>query len=205
MDPRRHAPATERNGEAILEVLREILPERGRLLEVASGSGQHAAFFAPRFPGLVWQPSDVDASALASTDAWTEDLRGANVPAAIRLDVLDDDWGLGDADASLDAIFNANMIHISPWSCCLGLLGGAARHLRPGGVLVMYGPYRIGGEHTALSNADFDCSLREQDAAWGVRDLEEVERAAAAVGLGLRRRFEMPANNQTVVFRRGPA
>jgi SAM-dependent methyltransferase len=191
-------PAPERNKRPILDVLRRVLPERGRALEIASGSGQHAAYFAAELPQLTWQPSDVDADNLASIRAWVADAALPNLLAPIALDVCAADWGTG----RVDAVFNANMIHIAPFACCEALLKGAARHLVPRGVLVMYGPFRIGGAHTAESNAEFDASLRARDPRWGVRDYEDVVQLAAAAGLRAEERIAMPANNQTLVFRR---
>jgi SAM-dependent methyltransferase len=191
-------PAPERNKGPILEVLRRVLPARGVALEIASGSGQHAAYFAAQLPELVWQPSDVDEVNLASIRSWVAEAAGSNLRAPLELDVCASDWGVG----LVDAVFNANMIHISPWECCAGLIAGAGRHLAPDGVLVMYGPYRVGGAHTAKSNADFDASLKARDARWGVRDCEAVAALALEEGLALEERVEMPANNQVLVFRR---
>jgi len=199
---RRHAPATERNREPILEVLRAWLPPRGQVVEIACGTGQHAAFFAPRFPGLVWQPTDPDPEARASADEWTANLD--NVCPALELDASSNLWPVGEADA----IFCANMIHISPIEACTGVLAGAARILRLGGCLVLYGPYRVGGRHTAPSNESFDEDLRARDPAWGIRDLEFVIETAAAAGLAHQATVPMPANNLCVVFRAsgvGPA
>jgi len=193
-DSRRHAPAAVRNREPILEVLSRVLPARAAVLEVASGTGEHAAFFATALPGLVWQPSEHDVEAFASIIAWTEGL--PNVRAPLRLDAAQDPWPV----TTVDAVFNANMIHIAPWEACLGLLRGAGRHLGPGGVLVLYGPYTLAGRHTAPSNAAFDDDLRRRDPSWGVRDLDAVAEAAQARGLVLRERVAMPANNQTLVF-----
>lgn len=198
MDPRRNAPACERNRDPILAVLTEVLPREGRLLEVASGTGQHAAYFAPSFPSLRWQPTEYDGGALASIDAWAAASGAANIEPALVLDVTAEPWPFG----TLDAVFNANMIHISPWRTCEALMAGCGRHLRSGGRLVVYGPYKIGGAHTAPSNVDFEAWLKGQDANWGVRDLEAVEDVARAAGLLLQRRVEMPANNQTLVFER---
>jgi hypothetical protein len=196
-DPRRHAPAAERNRGPIAAVLARVLPSEGTILEVASGTGQHVAHFAAELPSLKWQPSERDAEAFPSIAAWTEGL--ANVKPPLRIDVSEDPWPVG----AVDALFNANLIHISPWEVCRGLLRGASRHLVPGGVLVLYGPYCIGGVHTAPSNAAFDLDLRSRDPSWGVRDLEAVVAAARANGLALVERVEMPANNQTLVFQRG--
>lgn len=195
---RRYAPAAERNRTPILEVLRRVLPRTGLVLEVASGTGQHAAYFATALPGLVWQPSEREEDAFPSIAAWCADL--PNVRAPIRLDVRETPWPVGD----LAAVFSANLIHIAPWEVCRALLEGAGAHLVRGGALVLYGPYRIGGAHTAPSNEAFDQELRSRDPAWGVRDLEAVVAVARAQGLVLEERVAMPANNQTLVFRRRP-
>jgi SAM-dependent methyltransferase len=193
-----HWPAPERNKVPILEVLQRALPSQGRLLEVASGSGQHAAYFARALPGWTWLPSDIDPRNLASITAYVAEAELPNLEPPRALDVLSDDWQVGE----LDALFNANMIHIAPWECCAGLMRGAGRNLRPGGVLVLYGPFRIGGDHTAPSNREFDLDLRRRDPRWGVRDLETVVELAAAAGLRHRETIAMPANNQCVVFER---
>lgn len=200
-DRRRHAPAAERNRGPILEVLRRVLPERGTVLEIASGTGQHVAYFAAALPALVWQPTERDAADLASIAAWAEHAGVANVRSPLVLDVTRAPWPVG----TVDAIFNANMIHIAPWRTCAGLLRGAGQHLAAGGVLVTYGPYRVGGAHTAPSNAAFDADLRARDPSWGVRDLEAVVELAGSHGLTLAERVAMPANNLTLVFRRGTA
>jgi SAM-dependent methyltransferase len=190
--------APERNQAPILAVLQRTLPPTGTLLEVASGTGQHAVHFARHLPSFTIQPSDVDAENLASIQAWADEANLPNLRFPLQLDVCDDDWKVG----PLDAIFNANMIHIAPWNVALGLIGGAARHLRSGGVLIMYGPFRIGGEHTAPSNQAFDESLRQRDVRFGVRDVEAVTTLAQRHGLTLQERIEMPANNQVLVFQR---
>lgn len=197
MPERRHAPATQRNREPILEVLRTVLPATGTVLEIASGSGEHAVYFAAALPTLVFQPSDIDASALASIQAWIAESGLPNVSPPLRLDVTDQRWPTD----PVAAIFSANMIHIAPPEATVGLMAGAARHLLPGGVLVVYGPFRIDGAHTAPSNAAFDADLRARDPRWGVRDLEWVRDLAAGHGLTLEQRLPMPANNQTLVFR----
>ncbi|UCE32102.1 MAG: DUF938 domain-containing protein [Burkholderiales bacterium] len=195
----RHTPAAERNRQPILEVLAAVLPESGLVLEVASGTGQHVEHFAAALPALQWQPSDPDPDARASIDARIRLAGLDNVRAAIALDVRRTPWPLEAADA----IVCINMIHIAPWSAALALLDGAAAVLPPGGVLVLYGPYMRDGVHTAPSNARFDAYLRARDPQWGVRDLREVQAAAAAAGLALDRVLEMPANNLSVVFRKG--
>jgi len=197
-DARRFAPAAERNQGPILEVLRTWLPAEGALLELASGTGQHAVPFARHLPALTFVPTDVEPDNLRSIQAWRDETSLPNLEPPRALDVRGEDWGVGE----VQAVFNANLIHISPWECCTGVLRGAARHLAPGGVLVLYGPYRIGGAHTAPSNAAFDESLKSRDPRWGVRDLEAVLEQAEAVGLSFLERVPMPANNQTLVLRR---
>jgi hypothetical protein len=196
MDARRSAAATQRNREPILAVLRRVLPPAGVVLEIASGTGEHAASFALALPALRWQPSDPDAEARASIAAWCAGL--ANVAPPLALDASADAWPIERADA----IVCINMVHIAPWAACEGLLRGAARVLPGGGPLYLYGPYHVGGVPTAPSNAAFDADLRWRNPAWGVRDLEAVVAAAAAGGLRFVERVAMPANNLSVVFRR---
>ncbi|AEI63106.1 DUF938 domain-containing protein [Corallococcus macrosporus] len=195
---KRHAPATERNREPLLAVLREVLPATGRVLEVASGTGQHAAWFARALPHLTWQPTDVDAESLESIEAWRagEDLPNLLPPR--QLDASAASWPQADADV----ILNVNMIHISPWAACQGLMRGAGRVLPPGGLLILYGPYFVEGRQTAPSNLAFDASLRARNPAWGVRTLEAVTAEAALNGLERERVVDMPSNNLTVVFRK---
>ena len=197
-DARRSAPAAERNAEPIRAVLARVLPAAGLVLEVASGTGQHAAHMARALPGVTWQPSDVDAEALASIAAWVAAAALPNLRAPLALDVTAEAWPI----AAADAVVSINLLHIAPWSAALGLVRGAARVLGPGGVLCTYGPYRMGGRFTAPSNESFDASLRASDPDWGVRDARDVEAAAAAVGLALAEVIAMPANNHTLVFRR---
>ncbi len=194
---KRSAPATERNREPIAAVLREVLPERGTLLEIASGTGEHAAYFAGLFPDLLWQPSDPDPEALASIRAWREEAGAANLLEPLRLDASAEAWPVGAADA----ILCVNMVHISPWAATEGLMRGAGRLLAPGAPLVLYGPYRRAGVPTAPSNEAFDRSLRARNPEWGLRKLESVEAEAAKNLLRLDRIVEMPANNLTLVFR----
>ncbi len=199
-DPRRDAPATGRNREPILAVLRRVLPDPALVLEVASGTGQHGAFFASELRHLAWQPSEPDPEAFASIEGWAAHARsaGARVHPPLLLDARTHPWPI----ERCDAVFNANMVHIAPWEVCLGLLDGAARVLPSGAPLVLYGPYRIDGAHTAESNAAFDASLRGRDPSWGIRDLEAVTTRAGERGLHLEERIAMPANNQMLVFRR---
>jgi hypothetical protein len=200
-DPRRHAPATLRNREAILALLRDVLPKEGLLLEIASGSGEHAAFMAPLLAPLVWQPSDYEAEALPSIDAHAADSGATNIRPALRLDVTAADWPL----AKADALLCCNMIHIAPWAAAEGLVAGAARVLSaPDAPLILYGPFRRNGTHTAASNAAFDDSLKARDPDWGVRCLDsDVAPLAMRHGFTRMQVVEMPANNLTVIFRRG--
>lgn len=195
---RRQAPAAARNREPILEVLRRVLPERGAVLEIASGTGEHALFFSAALPGLTWQPSDVDATALESIAAWRDHQGTANLLPPVALDVSVSTWPVD----MVDAVVNINMIHISPWAACEGLIDGAARALSSGGVLVMYGPYLVRGVDTAPSNLAFDRSLRSRDPAWGLRWLHDVAAAALDRGLALEETVQMPANNLIVVYRK---
>lgn len=190
---RQFSPAAERNRDPILAVLRRVLPASGRVLEVAAGTGQHAAWFAAHLPGLTWCPTEPDAAGRASVAAWCEGL--ANVEAPVALDVTGP-WAVG----PVDAIYCANMVHISPWAATLGLVAGAAACLPAGAPLVLYGPFVRDGVETADSNLAFDASLRARDPAWGLRRLEAV--VAAAVGFGLAEVVELPANNVIVVLRR---
>lgn len=195
---KRHAPATSRNREPIAAVLAEELPQRGLLLEIASGSGEHAVFFSRLFSGLLWQPSDPDPVALASIAAWREEAGPANLAAPLLLDARGGDWPIRAADAMLCV----NMIHISPWEATEGLFAGATRLLPRGGPLLIYGPFMESDVETAPSNLAFDAGLRAQDAAWGLRDLAEVDLLAQRLGLARVRRVAMPANNLMLVYRR---
>lgn len=196
-DPRRHAPATLRNREAILAVLQDVVPRQGMLLEIASGSGEHAAFMAPQLAPLVWQPSDYEAENLPSIDAYAADSAAANIRPAVRLDVTQQPWPV----SACDALLCCNMIHIAPWAATEGLFAGAARIMPAGAPLLLYGPFRRNGAHTAPSNAEFDSSLQQRDARWGVRCLDtEVAPQAARHGFALQRVIAMPANNLTVIF-----
>jgi SAM-dependent methyltransferase len=197
-DARRYAPATERNRDAILAVLARHLPPRGLVLELASGSGEHAVHFAAALPNLVFQPSDPDAPSRASIDAWAASAGLENLRPAVALDATAMEWPI----TAADAVLCINMIHISPWAASIGLVQGASRILAPGGVLYLYGPYKRDGRHTAPSNDAFDRSLRERNPAWGVRDLEAVAALAAANGFAAPEIVAMPANNFSLIFRR---
>jgi len=193
------APA-ERNKGPILDVLVRVLPDAATVLEIASGTGQHAAHFAAARSDWTWQPTDADANALASIASRTAAL--ANVGAPLMLDVLAPRWP--DALGRFDALYCANMLHIAEWATCAALMAGSARHVVPGGALVLYGPYLVDGEPTAPGNVAFDADLRQRNPAWGLRRLADVVAAADRAGLTLERRFDMPANNLTLVFRRTP-
>jgi hypothetical protein len=195
---KRHAPATLRNRDAIAAVLADWMPPSGTVLEVASGSGEHAVHFAAAFPRLVWQPSDPDPAGLASIAAWRAEAGLANVAPPLALDASSGDWPVERADA----ILCINMVHISPWGATLGLLAGAARLLAPGAPLILYGPYIEPEVPTATSNLDFDANLRARDPAWGLRDTGAVKAAARDAGLAFAERRAMPANNLMLLFRR---
>lgn len=188
--------AAERNKAPILEVLRSVLPAKARVLEIAAGTGQHAAHGAAAQPGWDWQPTDAEARALPGIAATCAGL--PNVRPPLHLDVLDHPWPV--AAAAYDAVYCANLVHIAPWACCPALLRGAAASLCAGGVLVLYGAYLLDGEPTAPSNLAFDADLRARDPAWGLRRLEDVVREAAAAGFVFERRVPMPANNLSLVF-----
>jgi SAM-dependent methyltransferase len=197
------SPAAERNKRPILEVLRAALPGAGTVLEVASGTGQHVMHFAAALPGLAWQPSERDPARLGAIAERLARTPLPNVRAPIALDVFDDPWPLADCVAAVIAI---NLIHIAPWAATAALCRGARRQLGAGGgILVLYGPFKERGMHTAPSNAAFDESLRVDDPAWGVRDLDEVAAVAAGAGFAAPRLVRMPANNLTVTFGLDPA
>ena len=200
-DARLYAPATQRNRDVILDVLRQTLPATGLVLEIASGSGEHAIHFAQALPGLTFQPTDPTPEALTSIQAWRTETKIANLRPPLWLDVTQHPWPL----AAADAVLCINMIHISPWAATLALMRGAAQILPAGAPLYLYGPYRRDGAHTAPSNADFDASLKSRDPAWGVRDLEAVADAARAAGFSTPAITPMPANNLSLVFRRETA
>ena len=192
------SPAVARNRDPILAVLRRHLPARGTVLEIAAGTGEHAAYFASHFSHLVWQPSDVDPDALASIEAHRAAANAPNLRAPIELEVTATTWPVTQADA----VISINMIHISPWAAAQGLMSGAAR-LRPaGGLLYLYGPFKENGHHTAPSNFAFDASLRAQNPEWGVRDVGDVRALAHCHGFEFVERVAMPANNLSLVFRR---
>ena len=199
-DPRLYYPHVARNREPILRVLKRVLPPRGLILELASGSGEHATYFAQMLPTLLWQPTDPDPRALASIAAYRTAANAPNLLSPLRLDATSQEWPVQRADA----LVCINMIHITPWVACQGLMAGAERTLRSGGVLYLYGPYQINGRHTAQSNQEFDAWLRTQNAQWGVWDIAEVTDLAQRRGFSLAETIPMPANNLSVIFERGP-
>jgi SAM-dependent methyltransferase len=196
--PAQTSPAVSRNRDPILAVLRRVLPAHGTVLEIASGTGEHAVYFAAALPHLTWQPTDPDADARASIAAYREAAQLPNLKPVLALDACAPAWPVTHADA----IVSINMIHIAPWSAAEGLMAGAGRLLAPGGVLYLYGPFKENGVHTAPSNAAFDASLRTRDPEWGVRDVGEVAALAQRNGLKLIDRVAMPANNLSLVFER---
>lgn len=204
-DAKQYAPATQRNREPILDVLKQVLPPEGTVLELASGTGEHAVFFAPRLQPRKWQPSDPNPMLRDSIAAWSQQLPSDNLYSPLEIDVRSPVWEVENKELNIvpiTAIVNINMIHISPWAACLGLMAGANRILPPCGILYMYGPYKINGKHTAPSNAGFDESLRAQNPQWGVRDLDEVIASASTQDLIFLKTYQMPANNLSVVFQR---
>jgi len=192
------APATERNRQPILDVLRRVLPPKGLVLEVASGTGQHVLFFSEHLPALEWQPTDTSSDALRSIGAWVAEAARENLLPPLELDVRWPDWPVTTADA----LMCINMIHISPWETTEALFRGASGLLTGGSHLITYGPYRLHGEHTAPSNSAFDESLRSRNAHWGVRDIDELAELGSRTGFTLQDRVDMPANNMTLVWTR---
>jgi SAM-dependent methyltransferase len=194
-----HSPAADRNKNAILGVLQRLLPPDAVVLEIASGTGQHAAHAAAAQPRWTWQPTDVDADALAGIARRCAAL--PNVRPPLLLDVLASPWPLAHG-VPFDAVFSANMLHISPWATCAGLMRGAAAHLAPGGQLLIYGPFIVDDAPTAPSNLAFDADLRRRNSAWGLRRLADVTTTAASAGLDFQQRIQLPANNLILVFLR---
>ncbi|GEP11279.1 DUF938 domain-containing protein [Methylobacterium gnaphalii] len=192
------SPSAARNREVILDVLRWVLPASGLVLEIASGSGEHAVHFARALPGLTWQPSDPDPAALRSISAHARSASLGNLRPALALDAEAPLWPLEHADA----VVSINMVHIAPWPAAEGLMAGAGRVLEKGGPLLLYGPFTVDGTHTAPSNSAFDASLRMRDPRWGIRDVAALEQAAAAHGMQPAERVPMPANNFCLVFRK---
>lgn len=197
-DARRFIPAAERNAEPIARALTRLLTRPGVLLELASGTGQHAARIAPRLPHLVWQPSEADPGLFDSIAAWTAGVGNVRPPRPI--DVTAPDWAVDDLAAELVAVYASNLLHIAPWTVARGLLAGAGRILPPGGLLLLYGPYFRRGHPAGDGNRRFDAELRDANTEWGIRTLEAVAAEAAENGLSFREAVEMPANNLILVF-----
>jgi SAM-dependent methyltransferase len=206
-DGRLDAAAFHRNHEPIWAVLEKFLAGKsGDVVEVGSGTGQHVVHFARHTPGIIWWPSDLNENHLKSIEAWRAHSALSNIRPPLRIDLTNSAWCPamqdGSGPAELLAVFCANVIHIAPWRVAEGLIAGAGRYLRSDGRLFLYGPFKRDGKHTAMSNAVFDTSLRQQDAEWGVRDIADVEKLAAGVGLALIETLPMPANNMILVFGR---
>ncbi len=202
-----YSPAADRNKQAILDVLMQVLPERGNALEIASGTGQHVAWFASSLPGWNWQPSDAQSEWFESINALVAEQAVCNVRPPMLLDVMATSWLPADHDHHhlfdlIYLIYCANMLHIAPWATCAALMRGSAQHLAPDGQLITYGPYLEDAVPTSPGNLAFDQSLRERNPAWGIRRREDVEAQAATVGLKLLARHAMPANNLLLVWGR---
>ncbi len=202
-----YAPATERNRDALLEVFRAHLPKSGTLVEIASGTGQHAAHMASHLQPLYWQPSDIEPDKLDSINAWAAESGEENILPAVHMNVFENEFSTLEVPAPISAVAAINLIHIAPWSVAEALVRRAATTLVSGGaasdgVFFLYGPYRRGGAHTSPSNESFDASLRSRDNSWGVRDLEAVSELAMVHGFGDPAIIEMPANNLSLVFKR---
>jgi len=198
-----YSPAADRNKQAILDVLVAVLPAQGNALEIASGTGQHVAWFASSLPGWAWQPSDAQPDGFESINAWVTEQDVRNVRSPVVIDVMAPNWLLG--QQLFDLIYCANMLHIAPWAACEALMKGTAQHLALGGRLITYGPYLEDGVPTSSGNLAFDESLREHNPAWGIRRIEDVKAQAAKAGLKLLSRHAMPANNLLLVWARGQA
>lgn len=201
---KKHAPATDRNREPILAVLKDCLPDHGTILEIASGSGQHTIYFINHMPGHYWQPSDPDEESRNSISAWWWDVQLNNILPPLNINTQDDVWPIETVKIPLpvSAIVCINMTHISPWQSTIGLMKGAARILPTDGILYLYGPYKIDGKHTAPSNELFDINLRSKNPKWGVRDLNDMKNLALEHGLSFVKTVDMPANNLSVIFKK---
>ena len=202
LDARRYADATQRNRQPILEVLQRILPAEGNILEIASGTGQHAVFFAAELVSHHWYPSDPDPLLRDSIQAWRNHNPRENLHPPLDIDATTSCWSIEKKKIPFNAIANINMIHIAPWQACLGLMAGANRILSAGGILYLYGPYKRNGQHTSPSNELFDRSLRSRNSQWGVRNLEDVVAVAELEGLELQEVVTMPANNLSLIFQK---
>ena len=200
---KRHAPATSRNREPILKVLKQHLSSTGNILEIASGTGEHGVFFAPYFSQQQWIPSDQDPECLASIKSWRRDSSTDNLQSPLTIDVMKENWHQSLTSQNIRSLICINMIHISPWEACVGLIKGASKILPSGGVLYLYGPYKVNNKQTAISNEQFDESLRLRNPLWGIRDLESVAKLAQKNDLHLKEKIAMPANNFSLIFEKG--
>ena len=201
-DGREFAPAVQKNREPILALLKAHLPKSGTVLEIASGTGEHGAYFIPRLPNLYWQPTDYDIHRMDSINAWCKHADCTRLLPPQELDTTSEAWLAGvDLPAPITAMLSCNMIHIAPWDAAIGLMTGAGRILHEGGTLILYGPYMKDGAHTAPSNADFDAMLKSRNPAWGLRDVNDVVALANEHGLELRHEISMPSNNTALIFK----
>lgn len=201
-DYRQYAPATQRNRDPIFDVLVTVLPDKGNILEIASGTGEHSVYFAPKLKNHQWIPSEPDAIRRQSIESWQQFCPSPNLLNVQNINVLNSDWNEPLKDLEITAIVNINMIHISPWEAYLRLIEGAKKLLSSGRILYLYGPYKRDKKHTSPSNETFDQSLRAQNKSWGVRDLEDVIEIAEKQGFKLVKTVAMPANNLSVVFQK---
>lgn len=201
MSEKQFAPATQRNREPILQVLQQVLPPTGTVLEIASGTGEHAVYFAPQLRPRQWLPSEVNPILEDSIRAWQAEFPCDVLAQPLTIDMMQENWAQQLSGKTLSAMVAINLIHIAPWQACIGLMTGAEQLLTRGGLLYLYGPFKQGGEHTAESNTAFDQSLQQQNPQWGVRNLEDVVSLAQTHQLELQEVITMPANNLSVIFR----
>lgn len=199
-DLRQYSPATQRNRQPILDILKKIIPLSGNILEIASGTGEHAVFFAPHFYPRKWISSDVNSQNIESIKSWKNICAIDNLEFPLILDVTKDDWGIRENLKPITSIVNSNMIHISSWETCIGLMRGAKKILPSGGILYLYGPFKINNQHTSVSNQQFDQSLKRQNPQWGIRNLDDVILVAKENGLIFQEMIKMPANNMSIIF-----
>ncbi|AFZ47168.1 protein of unknown function DUF938 [Cyanobacterium stanieri PCC 7202] len=199
---KQYAPATQRNREPILEVLKQFLPKNGAILEISSGTGEHCVYFAPHFPQCDWIPTDISEVAMDSISAWTEESGHENIQKPMRVDVTQPQWYQSFLEKNVRAIACINMIHIAPWDACIGLMEGSGHILSNRDLLYLYGPYKRQNQHTAPSNQEFDQYLQNQNSAWGVRNLETVAEVAKKNQLHLTEIIEMPSNNLSLIFQK---
>ncbi len=200
IDLRLYAPATQRNRQPILDVLIKILPSTGNILEIASGTGEHAVFFAPHFYPRKWIPSDLNKESIESIKSWQKYCLTNNIESPLWLNVNSENWNIKEDLKPITSVININMIQISPWQSCIGLMKGVEQILPSGGILYLYGPFKINNQHTAPSNEQFDQYLKIQNPQWGVRNLDDVILLAKQYQLNFKEIIPMPANNFSVIF-----